>query len=743
MSAQRGLPWHMGGGAAFTRVAGECCEGYRRRALRHTLATGCHRQEALVREGDIMQAHANDTLVIKVIVLYGAVAALFSDFLKPLLNFTLFLLIACCVLALVEFLAHATRERFSIAARVDDCFAGIGKHYWFKAVFVTTCLVGATFLLMYTLNVNEPGGFLAQHSEAIRLLQQDLGVANRHLAKIAEHTENIEKHTKQSADNTSELVKQGKKRIELLREFVEPEDARKQLAMIGVPYTVDGYRSKILEGDLASLKLFYEAGWDANVKYEKEGKGAFPLFYAIITSTPNYCDILGLAIDVGNFDPNKTIKKYQVFDSYLNDAINLRSWLCKGSHELQSVFGKVNGAVDCFEGVDANTGWIIAALHPVPEENLLNFIKKYNIDMKSGIDFRKALADGYEQKMKYLKTSMSNLAKIKADIHNYTKKNSGNLYNDPEFARLIGTQSEIEQFKLWYTPEKERYFHEQLERYKAGTRALEQAAAQQKATLQAAQSLPTNALAEKRAAVPEFSFNGFTLSDTPQQMVNKGLADYRLATSFPVQRQEGSNAVIAPVESPRVGNLPYVLPDESIGEALGGQAARRLPVESRYPDVVGESATGYAIGPDEAALGAGVHPDILVFRDKTRSDPASTLMRVGFYTLPGKGPRPLYLHVDGDIVKEALAEFRQRYGEPESVLAGQGGTTQHFWRSAKELAILRLDPADVRRPHHQLYIISLQALADLQKFPQRRGQSADGAQSAGPAAEESARKARF
>lgn len=687
-----------------------------------------------------MQAHANDTLVIKVIALYGAVAALFSDFLKPLLNFTLFLLIACGALALVEFLAHATRERFTLSARVDDCFASFGRHYWFKAVFVTTCLVGATFLLMYTLNANEPGGFLAQHSEAIRLLQHDLGVANRHLAKIAQHTENLEKHAKKSADNTSELVRQGEKRIELLREFVEPEDARKQLAMVGIPYTVDGYRSKILEGDLDSLRLFYEAGWDANIKYGKEGGETFPLFYAIITSTPNYCEILGLAIEVGNFEPNKIIKKYQIFDSYLNDAINLRSWLCKdGDRLFDNIFeyGRVNGTVSSFEGVDANTGWIIAALHPVPEENLLNFVKKYNIDMESGLKFRKTIANGYEKKMQQLKSSMPDLPKIKATLY------GGNNLTDHQRRELIELSSAIEHFKEWYTPEKERYFYEQLERYKAGTRALEQAAAQAKSRRQAALRLSPQELAEKRAALPEFSFNGFSLSDTPQQMVNKGLPGYRLATSFNVRGNRSSTADIATVENPRVGDLPYVLPDDLLAEALGGKEARRLPVESRYPDVVGASAIGYAIGPDEAALGAGLHPDILLFKDKTRSDPASTLMRVGFYSVPGKGPRPLYLHVDGDIVKEALKEFRERYGEPERILDGEGGTTQHVWRSANELAILRLDPADVRRPHHQLYIISLSALAELQKFTQGREHSADGAQSAGPAVDASARKTRF
>lgn len=253
-------------------------------------------------------------------------------------------------------------------------------------------------------------------------------------------------------------------------------------------------------------------------------------------------------------------------------------------------------------------------------------------------------------------------------------------------------------------------------------------------------------LAEKRAKMPEFSFNDIRLSDTPQQMVQKGLERYKLSTSFPVQQKGGS---VGGITDPVIGYLPFLLEDAGVADALGGQEAQRLKVASRYPRVGMEVTTGYILGPDDLALRAGVRPDILMFTDKTRKDPTSTLMNIGFITLPGKAPRPLYLNVDGDIVVDALSVFRERYGEPESVIHGEGNATQHIWRSDNEVAILRVDPKDGKgRQHHELYIISLPAYAELQQFTQNvrqaeeaKRKAAEEAERARQKAEEDARKA--
>ena len=43
-------------------------------------------------------------------------------------------------------------------------------------------------------------------------------------------------------------------------------------------------------------------------------------------------------------------------------------------------------------------------------------------------------------------------------------------------------------------------------------------------------------IAERRAARSEFIFSGFTLADSPQQLIGKGLEGYAISTSFPVQQ---------------------------------------------------------------------------------------------------------------------------------------------------------------------------------------------------------------
>lgn len=247
------------------------------------------------------------------------------------------------------------------------------------------------------------------------------------------------------------------------------------------------------------------------------------------------------------------------------------------------------------------------------------------------------------------------------------------------------------------------------------------------------------ALDEKRAAMPEFSFNDIRLSDNPQQMVKKGLELYRLGTSFPVQQKGNS---IAGIKNPNIGYLPFLMKDPAISDALDGLEARRMTVGSRYRRLGSESSSGYFIGPDESAGKAGVRSDVIIFADKTRDDPTATLIQAGFYTLPDGEPRPLYLNVDGDIVLDALEVFRERYGEPESVLKDDNGIEQHVWRSNSEIAIMRTEPADKQHyRHYELYIISLPAYAELQKFTRDLHEQEEASKKAAEEAELARKKA--
>lgn len=244
------------------------------------------------------------------------------------------------------------------------------------------------------------------------------------------------------------------------------------------------------------------------------------------------------------------------------------------------------------------------------------------------------------------------------------------------------------------------------------------------------------ALAEKRAKMPQFSFGDIRLTDTPQQMVQKGMERYKLATSFPVQQKDGT---ITSVKNPSIGYLPFLLEDPGISEALGGKERVRMTVG--YRKWGSEETGGYFLGPDKTAIQAGVRPDVLIMRDKTRNDPTSTIMEIGFYTLPGKAPTALYLNVDGGIVVDAVSVFKERYGEPESVVS-DGDRHQYIWRSGDELAILKVDPQEPGyRQQHQLYIVSLPAYAELEKFTQDQRQAEEAKKKAAEEAERAARKA--
>lgn len=248
------------------------------------------------------------------------------------------------------------------------------------------------------------------------------------------------------------------------------------------------------------------------------------------------------------------------------------------------------------------------------------------------------------------------------------------------------------------------------------------------------------ALVEKRVTMPEFSFNDIRLSDSPQQMVEKGLARYKMSTSFPVQQKDNT---IGTVKNPSLGAVCFLLEDPLLDEFFGRQM-QRLTIGSRYFQLGSESTAGYLMGPSDLAAKAGLRPDTLIFADKTRKDPTSTKMEIAFFTLPGGSPRPLYLEVDGDIVLDAVSVFQDRYGEPESVITSDSGhSTQYIWRSDKEIAILRADRQnDGYYEHHLLYIISLPAYEELTAFEQKLAQQQEAAQKAAEEAKQAEEKAR-
>ena len=228
--------------------------------------------------------------------------------------------------------------------------------------------------------------------------------------------------------------------------------------------------------------------------------------------------------------------------------------------------------------------------------------------------------------------------------------------------------------EAWDKAEKKR----QEERGKAQKAREEQLAAKQKAREEeaakqkelaeererqrlAAEEERKRRLAEAKVGKPPFSFSGFTLSDTPQQIIEKALPNYKITTSFPVQ-QSGKTIRI-----------------DSSRQKVPALLVARCPTLDEFFHKDGR----HYLSATDKILDSGLRIDTITLEEKGAD---RTDITYYFYTLPGGAPKPLYIVVRGALVRDVPAVFTERYWERDE----KAYNTQ-VWVSNTEAAITHQD----------------------------------------------------
>ncbi len=123
--------------------------------------------------------------------------------------------------------------------------------------------------------------------------------------------------------------------------------------------------------------------------------------------------------------------------------------------------------------------------------------------------------------------------------------------------------------------------------------------------------------------MPPFSFGGFALSDTPQKVIEKGMAEYSITTSFPVQ--QSGNAIKVDSGTKNFGYIRVT--------------SRSLDQIFIYHKRVNQYVNDYNLGVSNAAIKAGLRIDTIELKEKGGS---GTSICYYYYTLPGAAPKVLY-----------------------------------------------------------------------------------------------------
>jgi|GEM_PF-3934864 len=168
-------------------------------------------------------------------------------------------------------------------------------------------------------------------------------------------------------------------------------------------------------------------------------------------------------------------------------------------------------------------------------------------------------------------------------------------------------------------------------------------------------------------AADEFSVMGFSLSDTPRQIIDKAVADgFKVTTTFPVY------------------NAPHVLHVSGVSMPYYlGWNSRLLAKFFHY-----HISRGF-VGLGDTIYGK-VDPNRLQQTDEieVRKDFQGIYLSITFYyyTLPGGSPKVLIMQTMGKILNDVPDVFTKRYGAPQ-----EKGKEGMVWMSETECAMLGSD----------------------------------------------------
>lgn len=220
-------------------------------------------------------------------------------------------------------------------------------------------------------------------------------------------------------------------------------------------------------------------------------------------------------------------------------------------------------------------------------------------------------------------------------------------------------------------------------------------------------------LHEARAKMPPFSFAGFALSYTPQQIIEKALAGYSISTSFPVE-QEGETIV------------RYA--KEVSLDKIDGVNDAELNDFFHYHRGQGGLLISYDLDIGKAVRETGVFVDIIILKAKE----GDHSIYYHYVTLPGGEPQPVYMAITGKLVEDVPTVFKKRYGNYKFI------RTSCLWFSNTELAMTRIDL------HHRiLYIVNKNSYNNVWKYVRAEEEKIKDKARAAIEAEEKARQGKI
>lgn len=326
--------------------------------------------------------------IAKVGGVYAAITSFVSDILNPIFEFTLLFLIISAVFVAAALVLRFLSHLWKPASELNAKLARDTHNLWFGYYFGAGVLSLSIFTGMYILNNDDQDGFLAEHVEFFKALQDDLGIAKAHLVNIDEEMKKMSQDMEKGAKHAQDLAEEQKKSVALLKEIANPEDARKALVSYGFRVNADDYAMKLNEGDTEMVSLFYKAGLKPAVLNRN---GHSPLFDAIMLHTPNIYPIMDSALDAGYLEATQKIlpemgnlEKRKYFDSF-------NEWL--GGQKSGLFRAMETAKIADLKNIDLGGSLVLAEFSP--SSATIDFIARHKLDMSQGIKIREAIAESY------------------------------------------------------------------------------------------------------------------------------------------------------------------------------------------------------------------------------------------------------------------------------------------------------------------------------------------------------------
>lgn len=192
--------------------------------------------------------------------------AVVSDVLLPVAPFALYTAIVLLVIGVAIPIVHAVRP---LNLRAKDAF----HEYWDKPIWLAVAVSFVMMCVAYHSSSQSPSGngVLADNFPMFRSVQQDLGI-------IRSSVQAIERHTGEISDNTRQI----NEKMDSVKQETSA-DPRKELANLGVTWSVDSFVEAMMEGDMEKVRLFLAGG----MKPDALHNGSSALLYALQPTLSN------------------------------------------------------------------------------------------------------------------------------------------------------------------------------------------------------------------------------------------------------------------------------------------------------------------------------------------------------------------------------------------------------------------------------------------------------------------------